>query len=293
MDRRVLGALYALTAATAFGVTIVVQRSLAQEDVAVTTALGIRFGIAAALLFALLALRREPLRPEPGERVRAALLGVIGYATEAGLFYLALARGTAGAVALLFYAYPALVVVLEIASRAQPPRLRTLLSVALASAGAVLVVVAGDRVAISGAGVALALASAACFAVYLIASNRLIRRSRPRGTAAWVAAGASAALLVVGGATVGVDVPRDVLARLALNGGATALAFALLYAALPMLGAGPTAVVMTMEAFVAVVLGAVVLGERVSGLQVVGGIGIAAGAVLVSTAVTTKAPPAP
>ncbi|HVE98297.1 MAG TPA: DMT family transporter [Mycobacteriales bacterium] len=294
MDDRLTGAGCALGAATAFGVTIVVQRSLAQEDIPVTTVLGVRFGIAAALLFAALAIRGAALAPVPGERLRAALLGVVGYASEAGVFYLALARGSAGAVALLFYAYPALVVILEIALRSQPLRLRTVTALALSSIGAVLVVLAGDEVSITGTGIALALTAAACFSVYLIASNRLIRRSGARVTAAWVAGGASVALLVVGVVTVGVDVPADARARLLLNGVATAVAFALLYAALPRLGAGPTAVVMTMEAFVALVLGAALLDERIAVRQVAGGLGIIAGAALVSTGrTTTKAPPAP
>lgn len=287
------GALCALGAASAFGVTIVVQRSLAQEDLPVTTVLGVRFGIASALLLALLAVRREAMCPAVGERRSAALLGIVGYATEAGVFYLALARGTAGAVALLFYAYPALVVLLEIARGAQPVRARTLVALALSSAGAVLVVVAGSRVAISGVGIALALGAAACFAVYLVTSDHLIRRSGALVTAAWVAGGASAALLVAGALTRGIHVPADSVVRLGLNGSATAVAFALLYAALPRLGAGPTAVVMTMEAFVALVLAAVVLDEPVSALQVAGGVGILAGAAVVSAPRTTKAPPAP
>ena len=292
IDERLTGAMCALGAASAFGVTIVVQRSLAQDDLAVTTALGVRFGIAALALFAVLAVRREPLRPVPGERLRAALLGVVGYATEAGVFYLALGRGSAGAVALLFYAYPALVVLLEAALRIRPLRARAVGAVALSSLGALLVVVAGEQVEISGVGILRALGAAACFSVYLIASNRLIVASGARVTAAWVAGGASLALFAAGGVSVGVHVPRDVVARLVLNGLATAVAFALLYAALPRLGAGPAAVVMTMEAFVALLLAAAVLDEPVVALQVLGGIGILAGAALVSTG-QTKAPPAP
>ncbi len=275
-----------------FGANIVTQRSLAREDLPVTTALGVRFGIASGLLLAVLALRREPLRPAAGERLRAALLGIFGYAAEAGVFYLALGRGSAGAVALLFYAYPCLVVLIEVALREVALSVRLLVALGLASLGAVLVVVAGDAISISATGVALALASATCFSVYLVVSNRLIRRSPARATGAWVAGGASLSLLAVGAATVGVSVPRDSVVRLLFSGLTTAAALALLYAALPLLGAGPTAVVMTMEAFVAVLLGAVVLGEAVVAAQVLGGVGILAGAALIATG-TTKAPPIP
>jgi len=287
-----MGSLCALGAATSFGANVVTQRSLARAQLPVTTALGVRFGIASVLLFAVLALRREPLRPVAGERMRAALLGIVGYATEAGVFYLALGEGSAGAVALLFYAYPSLVVLIEVALRDRGLTVRLAVSLGLASTGAVLVVVAGGEISISATGVALALASACCFSVYLVASNRLIRRSPALPIGAWVAGGASVALLVVGAATAGIAVPRDTVGRLLLSGLTTAVAFALLYAALPLLGAGPTAVVMTMEAFVAVTLGALLLGEPIAATQLIGGVGIVAGAALVATG-TAKAPAAP
>ncbi len=159
--RRLYGALLAVMSAVSFGVTIVVQRTLARDGLPFTSALGVRFGSAAVLLALLLALTGGPLAPVPGERLRAALLGVVGYATEAGLFYLALARGSAGAVALLFYAYPALVVLIEVALGDDRLRLVTVSSLALCIGGAVLVVLAGGEVVISAAGEGFALASAA------------------------------------------------------------------------------------------------------------------------------------
>ena len=97
--RPAAGVLAATGSATAFGVTIVVQRRLASRGLSVTAALAVRCGIAGAVLLAYLALRGAPLRPVRGERSRALLLGAIGYAGEAALFYLALQRGSAAAVA--------------------------------------------------------------------------------------------------------------------------------------------------------------------------------------------------
>lgn len=279
---RLAGAAFATAAASCFGVTIVVQRRLASGGLGFTTALGIRFAIAAATLLGLLALLGIPPVPVRGERARTLLLGVVGYATEAMVFYLALERGSAGAVALLFYAYPAFVVLLEAALRLTPLRLRTVAALVASTAGTALVVAGGGTVSISGTGVALALGSAGCFAVYLLASERLVRHSDPRVIGAWVAAGASAALLSAGALSGSLESPAGDLDLLAVNGVATAAAFALMYAALPRLGAGPTAVVMTMEAFVALLLAVPFLGERIGAVQLAGGVLIVAAAVAVA-----------
>lgn len=276
------GVLAAVGSATAFGVTIVVQRSLARSGLPVTAALGVRFGIAGLALLAFLAIRRAPLLPVRGERTRALLLGAIGYAGEAALFYLALARGSAAAVSLLFYAYPAIVTLLEVALRLRPPRLVTFGVVVLSTIGVVLIVLTGDKFSITPAGVGFSLAAASSFACYMLLSQRLVPASPPAVVGAWVASGASLALVTVGLLTGKAGVPAADLPLLAVNGIATAVAFALLYTALAHLAAGAAAVVMTLEAFVAVALAAVALGERIRPLQLAGGGFVVAAAVVVA-----------
>jgi drug/metabolite transporter (DMT)-like permease len=280
--RPTFGVVAASGSATAFGVTIVTQRRLAKDGLSVASTLGVRFGIAALLLLAYLAIRRAPLRPLPGERRWALLLGAVGYAGEAALFYLALQRGSAGAVSLLFYAYPAIVTLLEVALRLRPPRRLAFVVVFLSTLGSFLIVVTGDRVTISAGGVGFALGAATSFACYLLLSQRLVPRSAPVVVGAHVALGASVAILVTGAATGALHVPAREVPLLVLNGAATAVAFALLYAALGHLAASAAAVVMTLEAFVTVGLAALVLGERIRPLQLVGGAVVVAAAVLVA-----------
>lgn len=276
------GALMASGSASAFGITIVAQRQLAKNGLSVATTLGLRFAIASSLLLLYLAVRRAPLLPVRGERRWALLLGAVGYAGEAALFYAALQRGSAGAVSLLFYAYPAMVTVLEVVLRLRPPRVLTFAVVALSTAGATLIVVTGDAVSITAGGVWFALGAAASFSCYLLLSQRLVPQSPPAVVGAHVALGASVCILAVGLAAGALDVAAGDVPLLLLNGAATAVAFALLYAALANLAAGATAVVMTLEAFVTVGLAAVVLDERIKPLQLVGGVVVVVAAVVVA-----------
>jgi drug/metabolite transporter (DMT)-like permease len=276
------GVLAAVGSATAFGVTIVAQRRLARDGLPVATALGVRFLVAASLLLLYLALRRRPLLPVRGERRSALLLGAVGYGGEAALFYLALQRGSAGAVSLLFYAYPAIVTLLEVVLRLRPPKVVAFAVVVLSTAGVVLIVLTGDAVSITPGGVGFALGAAASFACYLLLSQRLLPASPPAVVGAHVAGGAALALLTVAVATGLPHVPARDVPLLLLNGAATAVAFALLYAALANLAAGAAAVVMTLEAFVTVGLAALVLGETIRPLQLVGGLVVVAAAVVVA-----------
>jgi len=275
-------------------VTIVVNRSLATTPLGVSTVLGVRFAIAAVLLLLVLAVRQAPLLPVRGERARVVLLGAVGYMLEATLFFMGLERGTAAAVSLLFYSYPAIVTLLEIAAGWEELQARTLLALALSAAGVVVVVAAGTDVSISPAGVALSLLGAASFAVYLLASDRLVRDTNSLTTGAWVAAGASVSFLARGALTGALRSPSPHLGALVLDGVATAAAFVLLFAALRRLGPTRTSVVMTLEALFAIVLAAVFLGEGMRPLQLAGGAAILAATVLMTRATPAgAAPPRP
>lgn len=278
----VVGALFAAGGAVSYGVTVVVGRSLAEDGVDSATALGVRFGVAAVLLLALSAAMGLPLVPARGERLRVLLLGGIGFTTEATLFYLALERGTAAAVILLFYAYPAMIALTELVRGHERPGPVTLGALGLSGAGTAVVVASGSDVSIGAAGVALALCSGAVYAAFLLVGRELVRRTGPVTVSAWVALGASASSLLRGVVSGGPDVPSGHAGALLLYGAATVGAFALTFAALHRIGAARTAVISTLEAFSAVVGGALFLQERITVVQALGGLAVVGAAALVA-----------
>jgi drug/metabolite transporter (DMT)-like permease len=130
--------------------------------------------------------------------------------------------------------------------------------------------------------VAFALGSAAAFAIYLLVSNRLVVRTDALTTGAWMALGAGLSFFVRAVVTGALRWPGSHLPAAAGNGLATASAFALLFAAMRLLGPTRTSVVMTLEAFFAIVLAAVFLGEGLKPLQAVGGAAILMATALVA-----------
>jgi drug/metabolite transporter (DMT)-like permease len=219
--------------------------------------------------------------PAPGERSRLFALGLV-YTLESTLFFMALERGTAAAVALLFYSYPAVVTVLELVFGSGRPTPAVVVALTASIAGSAVVAVAGADVSISAAGIALALLSSAVFSLYLLAGDRVVPRSDAVAKATWTALGCGVGQLARGVVDGSLQSPAGHLPALLGNGVVTAGAFAGMFAALPLLGPSRTSVVMTLEAVFAIVLAAAFLGEELGGLQIAGGAAILAGAVLVA-----------
>src|SRR5207253_4712297 len=143
-----------------YGVTVVIGRQLAKAHLPPADALGLRFGIAGVALVALLTVRRRPLLPAPGERVRVFLFGAAGYAVESAFFYSGLARGTAAAVTLLFYSYPAVVTVADLVITRTRPAPAVVVALALAGGGAGVMAAGGGNGGTTGAGPGFALCAA-------------------------------------------------------------------------------------------------------------------------------------
>lgn len=274
--------------ACCYGLTIICNRLLALRGFGPQATLSVRFAVSALALFVVLGVARQPLVPARGERLRVLGMGSVLYAVQSSLFYAAVQRGTAAAVALLFYAYPAFVTLVEVGRSKQLPSRRLLGALALSAAGTILIVVAGADVAITPAGAAFALAAAFAFAFYLLAGAVAAPRTAasPAGalvTGAWVAAGAAFSLTAAGVASGGLRSPGGNWWLMVANGLATAAAFSLIFAALERLGASRTAIVMTLEALSAVGLGALLLNEKLGWVQLVGGIAILVATVRIST----------
>ncbi|HEX5614897.1 MAG TPA: DMT family transporter [Acidimicrobiia bacterium] len=272
---------FAALGAFCFGLTVLFSRGVARDGLPPSTALGIRFGVAGALLLVVLAALRRPLLPPPGERLRAYGLGLCLYAVESTFFYAALQRGTAAAVTLIFYAYPAVVALAEVALGAVRLRPPLVVALVLSIGGGATVAAGGGRVVISATGVLLVCGSIVAFSCYVLASARALSRTDSLTAAAWTAIGASTGILLTGVVAGTHERPSaGALGAVTANGVATAAAFTLFFVVLGRLGPTRTAIVMALEAVTGVALAAVFLDESVRPLVALGGVAILSGAVV-------------
>lgn len=271
----------ALVAVVLFGATVVLQGALHRRGVPALAAVGLRYLIAAALCAAFLAVTRAVVLPVREERGRAFVLGALVYAVQAILFYVALGHGTAGAVSMLFYTYPVMVLGIMLARTRRPPTTRQSTAALLSFTGAALLVAAGSAVVLDGTGAVLALASSACAAGFLVANNELLPRSTSLSATVMVSTGVAASTLLVApvaGGFTGFDATSWVL--LLAAGAATGVGTAAMYTALAALGAPRTSSILAGQTGVAVLGSWWLLDDPVVAGQLVGGAFIVAAVVL-------------
>ncbi|HSO30817.1 MAG TPA: DMT family transporter [Candidatus Sulfomarinibacteraceae bacterium] len=291
-NRPLGGLLRVLAAAAALGTLGPVAVVAYGRGVEPATFSALRAGIGAAILGALVLSRRQPSVSLGTLAPRQQALLALAVAAN-GLMNLTLFFGfgamAVGLVMTIFYCYPVLVALMSAALGRE--RLAAVRMIALAFAGAGLALVLGSRLGpgaqATAAGVALAGIAATCHAVYLVAirggfdevpavqatSLVLVGGLAISGTAALVIEG-------VGGAGDWFVSPIAWAAIVCAGTLGAALPKVWVIGGVRLIGSTRVAVAMLMEPVVAVAVSAVVLGQRLSGLELAGGAAILVAVVL-------------
>ena len=284
--RRALGIGLAVVSASSFGVMPVLTKVVYADGADPIGVLAVRFVLAAGLLLVLARLRGEAL---PGGRMMLLLLalGGVGYVAQSLCYFFALERIPAGLATLLLYLYPAIVVLLLAVVLKDRPRPVAIVCVVLATVGTALTIgpVQGGQTL----GVLLGVGSAVAYACYVVAGSR-VHGVGPIATAAVVMSACGVVYTVIALATRP-QLPSAASAWWALVGVAligTVVAVATFFAALALLGPADTSVVSAFEPVVSIGVAALVLGERLGPVQVLGG-----AVVLLAVCVLARLRPAP
>lgn len=232
----------------------------------------VSFLVLAALATAAHGRSRVGYAPRPRVLVAGFLLGLTFYVGQSLSFFEGLARAPAGLVVLLFYIWPLFATLggaLVFGEELTSARVAILL---IGLSGIALCV--GLPSHSTGLGVALGLAAGIFYSGYVLGSKRLLNDglSAVQLTAA---AFLGPALVYSGVAAVrGVQLPSGVVGWGTLSGVVvlgTIVPTLLLFAGLARVEAGSASILSTAEPLTGVVLAYVILGESMSGLQLLGG----------------------
>jgi drug/metabolite transporter (DMT)-like permease len=272
------GTLMCLASGAAFGAMAIFGKLAYGEGATVGTLLAVRFLLAAAVFWVLVlagGAARE-VRALRGRDVRIAVgLGGVGYALQAGCYFAALTRIDASLLSLLLYTFPAIVAAAAVVLGRERLDGRRLAALLLASSGLVLVVAAAGTGALDPVGAALGLGAACVYSTYILVSEGVAVRMRPTVLSAIVCSGA-AATLTVGAAALGELRPSALSAAgwgwlACLGAVSTVAAISLFFAGLRRVGPTVASILSTVEPLVTVLLAAVVFGEVLSPVQMLGG----------------------
>ncbi len=271
--RRRVGVLCVLGSAVAFAVAPVFGKIAYSHGVDAYALLALRFGSAAAILWAIVlvsAARRGIDRPPRSTTLRVLLLGAVVLPAEVSLYFASLHHIGAGLAEVLLFLYPMWVVLITaVVLRQTVPRVVALCSVG-AVGGAALTV--GAVAGVDLVGVLLAVGASVGFACYVVLSGRLVHGVGALLTTALVITGAAVTFSVASLAT-GSHGPVDVAgwaATVGLSVVGTVVSFLFLTAGLARIPSTDASVISTVEPAVAVVLGVVLLGEPIGVPQVLG-----------------------
>lgn len=267
---RVAGVVLVAVSAASFGTLAIFARYAYRAGGEPAAVLFLRFTVAAMVLVAVLAVRREPL-----PRGRALLplvgLGAVGYVGQSLAYFTALTYASVALVSLLLYLFPVIVVLLSAVFLGERLTRVRGTALALALAGSALTV--GSGAGGRPLGIVLGIASAVLYALYIVIGSR-------------VTAGVGAipaATVIVGSAALcfGLVVlvtrpafPHGALGAVAILGlalVATVVAIVTFFEGLARLGPTDASTLSTFEPVVTVLLAATLLGERVTPLQLAGG----------------------
>src|SRR3954470_18684973 len=167
-----------LVSALAFG-TMAIFAKLAYERGANTaTLLTLRFALAGAVLWVIVALRGDVRRRLDRRTVIAGgCLGFFGYSLQAGGYFAALEHMDASLTALLLYTYPAMVFVGAVVLGRERASGVKILALGLAAAGLILVLVGGGAGELDTTGVLLAFGAALAYATYILGPDTIVGAS--------------------------------------------------------------------------------------------------------------------
>jgi drug/metabolite transporter (DMT)-like permease len=272
------GALFCVASAAAFGAMGVSGKLAYDEGATVGTLLASRFGLAAVLLWLVVACAgpARHLRSLTRRDVLIALaLGAVGYGAQAGGYFAALERLDASMLALLVYTFPVMVTVTAIALRREPASRRTVGALVLASTGLALVMAGAAAGALDPVGTTLGLGAAVVYTGYILISEGVAARLGPLALTTLVCTGAATTLTLAGVAGGDLDPGRVSATGFGWLGGlavvSTVGAVALFFAGLRRVGPSAASILSTLEPVVTVGLTFVAFGESLGPAQLAGG----------------------
>lgn len=265
-----LGVGLCLVAGGSFALQPILVKLAFDGGASVASVGAIRFALAAAVL-GLLA--RKAIAAVP---VRALLppfaLGLTIYGLETGLFFASLERIDVSLASLLMCSYPALVVAGAVLLRRERASRRRAAALAIALAGVVLVLAGGVGGTPDLFGIGLALAAALAYAAYVLVCDRLLGTTEPLVLATMLCAGAATAFALGGAVTGSLEVAQPatlvVVGAIALV--ATVVPIAAFLGGVRRIGPSRATILGTIEPPVTIGLSALVFGERLGAVQLLG-----------------------
>jgi len=268
-----------LLSAASFGVMVVFARWAYADGMTPVSLLFLRFAIASGCLWIAM-MAASIARPAPAAALVSMGMGLI-FVGNAGSYFVALSMAPAGAVAMLFYLYPAIVALVGWLVLRERLDARSVVALLLALMGAWITI--GWTSSSSDTGLWIAVGAALFYSAYVVVGRRFADAAHPLARATLVT---TAAALIFGIAALqtGYTAPTSAKGWSAVLGIAlisTVFGITAFLAGLKSIGSSNAATLSAVEPVVAAVAAAAMLDEPLTGGVVIGGALILSSTVLI------------
>jgi drug/metabolite transporter (DMT)-like permease len=278
-----VGVVLLLLSAAGFAINIIISNMAYRDGIGVPTINAVRHSVTIILLFLFLKIRGRQLKLPPRERYTGFALGITVFMMGVG--YLGATQYIPVSVAvLIFYTSPFLIAVIARFTENEPITPIRLMAITIAFIGLALALQVHSVAGLNWRGVAFAFIATLGVSSFVVISSLTIRTAEPQavnfhclttGTILFVAfmffTGGPAAHIAMAGWT------KLSAASLALT-----IGYVTLLVGLEMIGPVKTSLLMNAEPVFTILLAAVLLGERLSPIQLIGAGLVMAGIILIT-----------
>lgn len=220
-------------------------------------------------------------RPDSGAFFRVAMLGLFGFAPQAGLFFVTVRIIDPGIASLLLYLYPSFVFLIGFVLKHQKAGRAQFFALGLSLAGCMITFWKAGSYPVLG--LVLGVVVALTYAAYLVVSESILRHIDSVWATAVIMSVAAFVYAAIAFASSSFKVPASAAQLLLVSGIAvvgTIVPIVALFQAMQKIGARNTSIISTIEPVFTNVFSMMLLGEVLTGQRIIGGALILAGVVV-------------
>ncbi len=276
-----LGFLFTAISGTCFGFLPIFAKLAYNNGGNTSTVLSIRFTVAALIMWTISFVLKIDYKVGKTKIIHLILLGSIGYNSTTAAYFYALNFISTPLVALVFYTNPIIVSVLSYFIIKEKVTKGKMTALTLSSMGLIMIV--GFSIGnVNIVGIAYAALAAFTYSIYVIVGSRIIRGINPIIVTTYVTTGCSLMANLTGMISGGlIRIPYTAwLYSIMTAVFATVVAIITFYEGMKRIGPSQTAIISTIEPVVSTIMAAVIFNDILSFPQIVGGILIIVGIVV-------------
>ncbi len=283
MNRFYKGVYLIILSAVGFGVMPILALYAYQCKINVSTLLWIRFLLSAILFFIALGILGKKIRLPLFQVGSLFVMGGIVYTLQSTLYFNALRFISPSLTALLFYTYPIIVALLSFFINHERLTKRHFFAVTMTFLGLLLVLgMPSDKINLMG--ILLAFGASLVYSGYIILGNRLIQTIPSIISSAYVTLFAALSFTILGLCMHTLKFNFEIGAWLPTVGiiiFSTIMAILTFFKGLELTGPTTASILSTLEPLVTIGLSVILLHDKLTGFQVLGGVGVISGTIIV------------